>query len=123
MTHSRSYLTSSSTTRASFLALVRFSSSGVGASGAVKATDLPSGAHLKLVTPVLTSVSRSASPPRARISQTLFLPERDDVKAIHLPSGDHCGLSHDWSPCVSWKASPPSAAARWTCVRNSLLSS
>ncbi len=89
----------------------------------VKATEEPSGDQANPPTPLLTSVSISASPPSARMSQRLFLPERSETKASHRPSGDHLGFSDDFSPRVNGKLPDPSAAASQICVRYSLLSS
>jgi hypothetical protein len=82
----------------------------------VKAICLPSGAHSKLRTPLLTSVSCSASPPAARISQTFSFPERLEVNAIHVPSGDHRGLAFEPHALISGFSSAV-AAVRGAAVR------
>ena len=112
----------SPTTRASFLAFLSFSSWSLAGSVMAKAIRVPSGDQAKPPTPVLTSVSCSASPPSARMSQMLFFPDRPDVNAIHRPSGDQAG-DEDLSPKVNWKLPEPSVAAIQSWVRNSLLSS
>ena len=90
------------TTRASFRAFLSFSSWSLGGSAMVKAIRVPSGDQAIPPTPVLTSVSCSASPPSVRMIQTLLLPDRLDVKAIHRPQGDQAGLAADFSPKVNW---------------------
>src|SRR3989449_10410081 len=97
-THSRFILRFSSTTFASFFSFLAFSSASVGGSGITKAIHWPSGDQRKPPASDFRSVSCSASPPSARISQRLFFSVRREANAIQCPLGDHCGLLQDFSP-------------------------
>ena len=92
ITTSRVCLKFWSTTTASFFSLAFASSSALGGCTVIKAIRDPSGDQLKSLTPLLASVSTSASPPKGDITYTCGgASPRAERKAIRCPSGDHSG--------------------------------
>ena len=66
---------------------------------------------MKSLIPVLTLVTRVASPPRIGMRQIWVLPSRVEMKAMTLPSGDHRpARSFPWPP-VACQDSPVATSA------------